>query len=206
MSLRNLALSLAITALSAVSFARNKQELPDLVLQAHTVLVVVDPDATSSPGNPNENEMARQAVEQALMKWGRFTFATGANTADLVITVQKGHSGNVSPTMGRGNTTGPVVMNPGPGGVMIGGRQGVPPPLTSDPTVDPQSTGPRAGTQVGQSQDELKVYRGGVDTPLDGAPLWRYDGRNGFTEPSVNAVAEFRKAVERSEQANAKKP
>ena len=208
MLLRNIALALVIASLPITVFCKdkNKQELPDIVLQAHTVLVVVDPDATDSARNPAENEQARLDVEQALMNWGRFTFATDARTADLVISVQKGHSGSMSPTIGRGGNTPPVVMNPGQGGVTIGGHQGTQPPLTSDPSSDPQNTGPRPGAQIGQSQDELKVYRGGVEYPLDGAPLWRYSGKNGLSEPGVNAVAEFRKAIQRSEDAKTKKP
>jgi hypothetical protein len=205
MLLRNITLAFVLASLTAVSLAKNKQELPDVVLQARTVLVVADPDATSSATNPNENEIAQQAVEQALMKWGRFSFAADARTADLVISVQKGHSGTVSPTIGRGDTSGPVVLNPGAGGVIIGGHQGTPPPMT-DPSSEPPATGPRPGAQIGQSQDELKVYQGGKEYPLDGAPIWRYDGKNGFNQPAVSAVTEFRKAIERSEQAKTKRP
>jgi hypothetical protein len=207
MPLRNLTLALVIASLPAAVFAKDKhkQELPDIVLQAHTVFVTVDTDAADSARNPGENQQAVRAVEQALMRWGRFSFATDARTADLVISVQKGHSGSVNPTMGRGGNTPPVVMNPGQGGVMIGGHQGTPPPLT-DPSGMPQDTGPRPGAQIGQSQDTLKVYQGGGDYPLDGAPIWRYAGDGALSEPAVNAVTQFRKAIERSEQAKSKKP
>ena len=207
MSLRNIALALIISSLPLTAFCKdkNKQELPEMVLQAHTVLVVVDPDATDSARNPVENEQARRDVEQALMRWGRFTFANDARTADLVISVQKGHSGSVSPTIGRGGNTPPVVMNPGQGGVMIGGHQGTQPPLT-DPNGVPPDNGPHPGTQIGQSQDVLKVYVGGVEYPLDGAPIWQYVGSNALSEPAVNAVTQLRKAIERSESAKAKKP
>ena len=212
MTSRNIVHVLLISSLTAILYPtvvygkdKNKQELSEFVLQAHTVLVVVDPDATSSASNPNENQIARQAVEQALMKWGRFAFANDARTADLIISVQKGHAGAVSPTTGRGDNTGPVVLNPGQGGVMIGGHQGTPPPLT-DPNSEPPNTGPHPGAQIGQSQDVLKVYQGGVEYPLDGSPIWRYDGKDALSEPEVNAVTQFRKAVDRSEQAKAKKP
>lgn len=204
MSLRNITLALVIPSLTTISFAKNKQELPDLVLQARTVLVVVDPEAADSARNPGENQQAVRAVEQALMKWGRFSFAADATTADLIITVQKGHSGAASPTIGR-TDSGPVVLNPGQGGVMIGGHQGTPPPLT-DPSGMPQDTGPRPGMQVGQSADVLKVFQGRVQIPLEGSPVWRYDGKDSLSEPAVNAVTQFRKAVEHSEQAKAKKP
>jgi len=204
MSLRNIALALVILSLVAISFAKNKQELPDFVLQARTVFVVVDPDAADPARNPGENQQAVRAVEQALMKWGRFSFAADARTADLVISVQKGYSGAVSPTIGRSQDP-PVVLNPGQGGVTIGGHQGTPPPLT-DSSGMPQDTGPHPGTQIGLSADVLKVFQGGVDLPQEGSPAWRYDGKDSLSEPSVNAVTQFRKAIERSEKAKANKP
>lgn len=212
MSLRNLAPALVVWLAAAICSPaiyakdKDKQELPNFLLQAHTVLVVVDPDAADSARNPAENQQAQRAVEQALMKWGRFSFATDARTADIIISVQKGHSGAVNPTVGRGGNSGPVVMNPGEGGVMIGGRQGTPPSMT-DPSGMPQDTGPRPGVQVGQSADVMKVYRGGgVEYPLDGSPVWRYDGNDALSAPAVNAVTQFRKALERSEKAKANKP
>lgn len=41
--------------------------------------------------------------------------------------------------------------------------------------------------------------------PLDNAPVWRYIAKNGLKSPRVEAVEEFRKAVEESEKAAAQK-
>jgi hypothetical protein len=79
--------------LSCISLAKkkNKQELPDLVLNAQTVLVVIHPDAGETVTNPIANRTAQENVENALTKWGRFHLVMSSQTADLVIAVRKGH-------------------------------------------------------------------------------------------------------------------
>jgi hypothetical protein len=56
--------------------------------------------------------------------------------------------------------------------------------------------------------DSFVVYDGTVAKPLDGAPGWRYLGKDGFRPHGVPAVDEFRKAVAAAEKAAAaaKKP
>jgi len=52
--------------------AKDKKEiLPADVLEAKTVLVVIDPNAGISSSSPNENRTAQEDVEKALMNWGR---------------------------------------------------------------------------------------------------------------------------------------
>jgi hypothetical protein len=50
------------------------------------------------------------------------------------------------------------------------------------------------------------VFEGKVESPLDGAPGWRYMARDGLKSHGVPAVDEFRKAVAAAEKAAAKKP
>src|SRR5215469_6406277 len=71
--------------LSCVSFAKkkNKQELPDLVLNAQTVLVVIHPDAGEPVTNPTANRTAQENVENALTKWGRFHLVMSPQTPGL---------------------------------------------------------------------------------------------------------------------------
>src|SRR5258708_31711781 len=79
---------------------KKKVLLPADVLEARTVLVIVDPNAGIVVEHPNANRMAREDVENALMKWGRYSLVTEAWNSDLIITVKKG-SGNVAkPTIG----------------------------------------------------------------------------------------------------------
>jgi hypothetical protein len=50
------------------------------------------------------------------------------------------------------------------------------------------------------------VFQGsGLQYPLDNAPVWRCIAKNGLKSPRVEAVEEFRKAVEESEKAAAQK-
>jgi hypothetical protein len=78
---------------SLVNAGKKKQVLPDYVLNAHTVLVVIYPDAGEPVTNPTANRTAQDNVETALMKWGRFNVVMSTQTADLVIAVRKGHTG-----------------------------------------------------------------------------------------------------------------
>src|SRR5215469_1330129 len=119
--------------LSCMCFAKkkNKQELPDLVLNAQTVLVVIHPDAGEPVTNPTTNRNARENVENALTKWGRFRLVVSPQTADLVIAVRKGHANG--PTISNSPADDrPVILQPNDGNVRIGAQQGRPPGV-SDP-------------------------------------------------------------------------
>jgi hypothetical protein len=195
----------------AVANAKDKKKtvLPDYVLKARTVLVVVDPNAGISLQNPNANRIAQEDVEKALMNWGRFTLAMESSTADLVISIRKGNGRLVNPTVtGPGNNRG-VILEPTDEGIRIGGQHGTPPPVTDPEIGGPPDTRPHPGTEIGPSEDMFAVYRGGVEYPLDGAPAWRYLAKDSLNSPRVSAVAEFRKVIEEAEtqqSAQQKKP
>ena len=57
-----------------IGAAKDKKKglLPADVLQARTVLVLVDPNAGVAIEHPNADRTAREDVEKALMQWGRF--------------------------------------------------------------------------------------------------------------------------------------
>src|SRR5262245_53670144 len=84
---------LLLLALSADAKNKKKQVLPDYVLQAQTVFVVIYPDAGEPMTNPTANRVAQDNVERAITKWGRFKLVMDAQTADLVVAVRKGHMG-----------------------------------------------------------------------------------------------------------------
>jgi hypothetical protein len=188
---------------------KKKTILPDYVLKARTVLVVVDPDAGIALQNPNANRLAQEDVEKALMNWGRFTLAMEPRTADLVISIRKGSGRVVSPTVTSPGNNRPVIMQPTDDGIRIGGQRGTPPPVTNSGMGGPQDGRPHPGTEIGPSGDLFAVYRGGVDYPLDSPPEWRYIAKDSLSSPGVPAVGEFRKAIEEAEkqrQAQQKKP
>src|SRR5215469_2668630 len=197
--------------LSCISFAKkkNKQELPDLVLNAQNVFVVIHPDAGEPVTNPTANRTAQENVENALTKWGRFHLVMSPQTADLVIAVRKGHASGPtirnSPADDR-----PVILQPNDGAVRIGAQQGRPPGI-SDPGLGPQDRGPQdrgphISNEIGSSEDSFEVYLGGVEYPLDASPIWRYIGKNALDAPTVAAVSQFRKAIDESEKQRQQKP
>jgi hypothetical protein len=178
---------------------KKKQLLPDYVLKAQNVLVVIQPDATESLTSPGENRSAQDEVERAITKWGRFSVVSDAQTADLIIAVRKGNkSGPVishSPVDNR-----PVIFQPNGGDARAGQQQGRPPDLTQPMPGGMGERGPQLGNQIGSSDDDFEVYMGGGDHPLDAPPLWRYVARDSLNAPQVEAVEQFRKAIEESEK------
>lgn len=182
---------------------KKKSSLPDYVLKARTVMVVINPGSEIPLNDPDENKRAQDDVEQALLKWGRFQLALDAETADLVITVRRGRM--VSPAITGGSTANrPItVQQPTDGQIRVGGEQGRRPDL-SDPSITGSNDQTHVGTEVGNADDTLIVYRGGTRYPLDGASVWRYSGRNALLPPAVTAVAQFRKAIENAEKQQSK--
>jgi len=126
-----------------VGAAKDKKKglLPADVLEARTVLVVVDPDAGVAIEHPNANRTAREDVKKALMRWGRFSVVMDASNADLIIVVRKGSGKMAQPTIGGvPQNNRPVVLEPGDSGGQIGGRQGNS-GIPNDPS-NPQSSAP----------------------------------------------------------------
>ena len=183
---------------------KKKQVLPDYVLKAQTVAVVIQPYAGEPLTNPTANRTAEDNVERALTQWGRFRLVSDAQFADLVIAVRKGHAGgqtvNNSPTDNR-----PLIIQQGGGNTRVGAQQGQP----SDLTYPGPPTGqrmPQVGNESGPSEDTFEVYRGGVEYPLDAPSIWRYMGKNALDGPQVKAVEEFKNAITESEQVSQQKP
>jgi hypothetical protein len=200
-----LLLGLVVT-LPVVAKNKKKPTLPDLILRAQTVYVVIAPEAGEPLTDPTANRTAEDAVEKAITKWGRFNLVPGSQTADLIIAVRKGHPARPtirnSPADNR-----PVVIQPnGEGGTRIGGQRGRPPDLSDPGLGGPADRGPQISNQIGSSEDSFEVYMGGVDYPLDAPPLWRYMAKDALKAPRLEALEQFRKAINESEQQRAPKP
>lgn len=179
--------------------------LPADILQARTVLVLIDPQAGMSIDAPNANQSARDAVERALMDWGRFELVMDVSTADLIITVRKGNGKMVEPTIGglpNNQRTG--IYEPTDGGGRVGASHGSP-PMTGDPNTPP-GMGPRPQIEAGPKEDMFEVYRGDREAPLDSSPVWRYSAKDALNAPGVPAVSEFRKAIVAAENQQGNKP
>lgn len=203
-----LALLLLVPAVNAKS--KKKPILPDYVLNAHSVVVIIHPDAGEPLNNPTANQTARENVEKALSEWGRFHLVMSALNADLVIAVRKGDP--AGPTIGGAPGDGrPVIYQPSDTGVRIGGQQGRPPDL-SDPgpsrSADGRTAdrGPHVKNEIGPAEDILEVYRGGGEYPLDSPAVWRYMAKDSLNQPAVSAVEQFRNAINESEKQRPQKP
>jgi hypothetical protein len=141
-----------------------------------------------------------------MIKWGRFKLVQEAQTADLVVAVRKGHA--AGPTIRNSPADDrPVIIQPsGEGDTRIGVHQGRPPDVTDPASGGPADRGPQVSNQIGSSDDSFEVYLGGVEYPLDGSPLWRYTAKDALKAPRVDAVEQFRKAIDESEKQRQKKP
>ncbi len=197
------AVLLVVLVLTTFCFGKDKkkQAVPDAVLRAETVAVMILPDAGEPVMNPSANRDAVDAVEKALTKWGRFRVEMTPYTADLVIGVRTGHGSAATPTIqGGGIDNRDVIMQRSDSTIRIGGQNGNPGTGTGFP-----NDGPRSGMEVGPTTDYLEVRLGGGGNPLQGARVWTYSGKNALQAPGVTALAKFREAIEETEKQK-KKP
>jgi hypothetical protein len=207
------ALAAAVVMAASASGAKKKEKvyLPDYVLKAKTVLVMILPDAGEPTDDPLANRRAQEEVEKAFMKWGRFQLTLDAQLADLVIGVRKGTGKIANPTINGG----PVDSRPGTvettdDAIRVGVMKGRPPDVTQPggPTGTNGAGGsttdrPHTGVEVGAQDDMFKVFQGKVQYPVDNPPVWKCTEKDGLKAPDVKAVTEFRKALEESEKAAA---
>ena len=206
--MRNRHNTIAVCALlsccAAVAVAGKKSLLPAFVVQARTVVVLIDPNAGTSAESPLANKKAQDDVERALMKWGRLNLVMEAASADLVIVIRTGNGKIAQPTIGGLPTNDrPVIIQQTDNSIRLGGKKGQPPGETQ-PT--PQETGPVPRAEVGQTEDSFLVYEGKIANPLDRSPVWRFTGKKALRSPDVPAVAEFRKAIDEAEKQLKQKP
>lgn len=182
--------------------AKNKKKilLPDDVLEAKTVLVVVDPGAGIALDAPNANRQALEDVESALTNWGRFRLVRNEYNADLVISIRKGSGKVAQPTIG---------------GVPIDNRPVIVEPTTDASIEHPPIPGTATQTRVpdphpqleaGPSDDIFVVYRGKRENPTDHPSVWRFNGKEGLRSPGVPAVDAFRRLVVEAEKQRAANP
>ena len=202
-----LATSLLVMCCTVASGKDKKKKilLPADVLQARTVLVVIDPDAGTQLDAPTANRTAQEDVEKALMKWGRFDLAINVSTADLVIEVHKGSGKIAQPTIGGLPTNSrPVILEPTDSGGRASG--GTIPPMGGNNPAGAHRPDPTPQVEVGAADDVFAVYRGKRDDALDTPAVWRYVAKDALKSPGVPAVDAFRKLIAEAEKQQAGNP
>lgn len=196
----------AATTLVVLASAKKKENvlLPDYVLKAETLVVLILPEAPEPMNDPFANRKAQEEVEKAIMKWGRFRLTQEAFTADLVIGVRKGTGKITNPTISGG----PVDTRPGTiettdSQIRVGVQQGRPPGGTqTGDSSGRASPGMEAGTIA---EDMFEVFRGGDTYGVSSAPVWTYVAKDGLKPPGMAAVEKFRKTLEEAEKAATQK-
>ncbi|MGA2690085.1 MAG: hypothetical protein ABSE85_18645 [Candidatus Korobacteraceae bacterium] len=204
--------SVTFVLLAAVANAQ-QQPIPQTykldILDARTIAVVAYPSQAAE--DPQENQRSRLEVQNAMREWGRYQVVADAGVADLIMVVRKGHA--QAATIGGPTGTSPVTVGPLDSGVNIGVHRGQNPTLSRTDSSQVSSQ-PRPGSEVGSAADLLEVYRGhqplpgdasrdATQYPLDETPVWTYTAKDALKSPKIEAVTEFRKAVEAAEK---KKP
>jgi hypothetical protein len=199
---------LFVSCFVAAGKDKKKVLLPADILRAHSVLVMVDPNAGVDPQHPNTNNDARRDVENALVKWGRLDPVKDAYTADLIITVRRGQGKIAEPTIGGTpiNNTPPVMVQPSQTGISAAGRSGNPGFPGDASNGQSPSSRPYPQMEAGGTQDMFVVYRGTPLNPLDAPAVWRYSAKDALASPDVPAVEVFRKLVAESEKQLANNP
>src|SRR5215469_10477784 len=120
---------------------KKKQVLPNYVLRAQTVAVMIRPEAGEPLTSPGANRTAQINVMNAMAKWGRFRLVSDAQTADLIVAVQKGHANG--PTIRNSPVDSqPITLDggvqPADGGIPPAGVHGRSPDLTIPAWADRQ--------------------------------------------------------------------
>ena len=197
---RKTVLFLLVPVFASLAIAGNKKKhvLPAFVVNARTVLVLIDPQAGTSPTAPLANKTAQQDVEKALMKWGRLTPVLEGQSPDLVIVIRKGSGKIAQGTVGGLPTNDrPVIGQSTDASTRVAVQQGR---SQNGIPSGAQDTTPHPQAEIGAADDEFAVYDGQVDHPLERPSVWRYSADDALRSPDVPAVDKFRKAIEESEK------
>ena len=222
MQLRAVVTSTLLLLLAPAALAKdtekNKSLFPGYILQAHTVCVLIDPDAGFSVKDPQANETARRDVETALINWHRFQLVMDCRNADLIVEIRKGTGKLTATDIGdpRQNRRPGYIDPTDTGGIAAGGQRG-PSGKVFDPMAAPTSSssgnsgpvsegGPHPQTEIGNTDDSFLVFEGQLEDPLDSPPGWKIRKADALKSHSVPAVDAFRKAVQEAEKAAATKP
>ena len=195
-----------LTASVSLSKKKEKPLLPEVLLKAQTVVVIIQPDTGEPTNDPTANSKAREAVEKALMNWGRFRLVQETYDADVVITIKKGLDKPVTPEISGGPVDRrPVTVQSTDTQIRIGAKQGTPTDGSYDPDLGPPNGSAHPSMEAGSPEDSFVVYMGGQNYTPHNAAVWSFHAKNALRPPDVPAVQAFHQAITDTEQAAAQK-
>ncbi len=165
------------------TFAKDKKKsvIPEYVLRAQTVRVVITRRRRTAGSSEGECNRARECREGP-DGMGTLRVVMEGEESDLVIAVRTGNDKGMQPTIKGGpiDQRGGVAQGTD-STVRIGGQRGQNP--MSDPNNDPMDRQPHMSNEIGPSQDMFAVYRGDVGDALDASPVWRLISKDCLQSP-----------------------
>jgi hypothetical protein len=173
-------LLIVLPALAVSAKDKKQQSLPAVFGQARYVYVEA---VNGREFDPNLDAADREAiadVRDALRAWGRYTYTTEREQADLVFVVRKGRiaEGDV----GVSNSPFPQTV---PAGAPNAGSQRGAGPVVS------------AGAEMGPRDDLFEVCQMNPNGKVSG-PLWQHSMPDGLTAPRITLFQQFKEAVEKA--------
>jgi hypothetical protein len=201
---------LSLIFVSGALAKKKEQVVPEYILRAHTIAVMIDPSAGMNAEDPRANQIAQKDVEEALLKWGRFTPVINAKGADIVVVIRRGNKRAVDATISDPTQNDrPGMINRTDNGTQIGAQRGGSPngPGSGFPgpgSVDGRNS-PHPQLEIGATDDSFVVHKGDAVDPLDSPVGWRYVVRDSLRSHDVPVVEEFKKAVAAADKAAAAK-
>ncbi|HEX4285412.1 MAG TPA: hypothetical protein VHZ28_09965 [Terracidiphilus sp.] len=150
--------------------------------QARFVYVEAMSGDIMKPSLYPEDRQAISDVQDGVRDWNRYAIATSRRDADLVFIVRKGRALGEQDRIGISGgqpRTNPSAPNRQPG------------------QLPEDGSGIGVGTEVGPSDDILRVYTTNPDGKLVG-PIWTREMRDGLDAPSVALLRQLENAVEQA--------
>jgi hypothetical protein len=218
MKVRGLVVLLVMGGAVATAPAKNKKDaqVPQLLCQAHNVLVQTVSGDPQGPGVAPGDRTAAGVLIAELQDWKRYTVVTDPQQADLVWVVRAGRAvapgaGNSSLGSNSGaanqdasgmgaNPNGPGLNRGAQGGLNGPGGPGAQGGLSGPGSMSPGDSmnagaNENPSSASGSTDDVLAVFQRPNGGPLS-SPLWQKNQRNGLEGPKMPLFEQIRTAVD----------
>ena len=180
----------AVLSVPALAQKKNKDQVPEAVLQARYVYVEAYDGPEWSLRLTSEDRKAIADVENAVRSWGRYELVLRRSEAEIVIQIRTGR-------VATARVGGGISVDQVPTHVQF------PPPTGTSGTTTQTTTHGDAGAEVGPPDDLLFVYM--ADGGKLGARLWQRTQTDGLQAPDLKLFQKFKDDVNASVNAQAKK-